>query len=74
MRVLRGVAKSDEEKWTKDTALGTPQEDVPGRQVSYTFDTEGTRWQIWIEPAENRAMDAKPGWETGDQDVMVNSV
>jgi len=35
-----GAEKSgvhDEEEWTKDRALGT------GRQVSYTFDTEGTR-------------------------------
>jgi len=44
MRVPRGVAKSDEEKWTKDRALGdTAGGCVPGRQVSYTFDTEGTR-------------------------------
>jgi len=47
---------------------------VPGRQISFRFDTEATRWQIWLEPAENRAMDIKPGWETGDEDVMVNSV
>ena len=34
----------DEEEWTKDRALGdTTGGCVPGRQVSYTFDTEGTR-------------------------------
>ena len=37
------------------------------KQVGFTFDTEAARWQIWLEPAENRAMDTKPGWETGDQ-------
>ena len=42
-----GAEKSgvhDEEEWTKDRALGdTAGGCVPGRQVSYTFDTEGTR-------------------------------
>jgi len=34
----------DEEEWTKDRALGdTAGGCVPGRQASYTFDTEGTR-------------------------------
>jgi len=33
----------DEEEWTKDRALGDTAGRVPGRQVSYTFDTEGTR-------------------------------
>jgi len=34
----------DEEQWTKDRALGdTAGGCVPGRQVSYSFDTEGTR-------------------------------
>jgi len=34
----------DEEQWTKDRALGDTAEGcVPGSQVSYTFDTEGTR-------------------------------
>jgi len=34
----------DEEEWTKDRALGDTAEGcVPGRQASYTFDTEGTR-------------------------------
>jgi len=34
----------DEEEWTKDRALGdTAGGCVPGREVSYTFDTEGTR-------------------------------
>ena len=34
----------DEEEWTKNRALGdTAGGCVPGRQVSYTFDTEGTR-------------------------------
>ena len=34
----------DEEQWTKDRALGdTAGGCVPGRQVGYTFDTEGTR-------------------------------
>jgi len=60
----------DQEHSLGDTAGGH----VPGRQVSFTFDTEATRWQIWLEPAENRAMDTKPGWEMGDQDDMVNSV
>ena len=40
----------------------------------FTFYTKAARWQIRFEPAENRAMDTKPVWETGDQDVMVNSV
>ena len=32
----------DEEQWTKDRALGdTAGGCVPGRQVSYIFDTEG---------------------------------
>jgi len=32
----------DEEEWTKDRALGdTAGGCVPGRQVSYIFDTEG---------------------------------
>ena len=52
-----------------DTAGGS----VPGGQVSFTFYTKEASWQIWFEPAENRAMDTKPGWETGDQDVMVDS-
>jgi len=34
----------DEKQWTKDRALGdTAGGCVPGREVSYTFDTEGTR-------------------------------
>jgi len=34
----------DEEQWTKDRTLGdTAGGCVPGRQVSYTFDMEGTR-------------------------------
>ena len=34
----------DEEQWTKDRALGdTTGGCVPGRQISYTFDTEGMR-------------------------------
>jgi len=34
----------DEEEWTKDRALvDTAGGCVPERQVSYTFDTEGTR-------------------------------
>jgi len=34
----------DGENWTKDRALGdTAGGCVPGRQVSYTFDTEWTR-------------------------------
>ena len=34
----------DKEEWTKDRVLGdTTGGCVPGRQVSYTFDTEGTR-------------------------------
>jgi len=34
----------DEEQCTKDRALGyTTGGCVPGRQVSYTFDTDGTR-------------------------------
>ena len=33
----------DKEEWTKDKALGDTTKDVPGRQVSYKFDTEGTR-------------------------------
>ena len=37
----------DEEQLTKDRALGeTAGGCVPGRQVSYTCDTEGTRWQM----------------------------
>ena len=65
----------DEEQWTKDRALGdTAGGCVPGGQVGFTFDTEAARWQIWLEPAENRATDTKPGWEMGDQDVMVNSI
>ena len=44
---------------------------IKGRQVGFAFDTEAARWQIWLEPAENRARDSKPGWETGDQDVIV---
>jgi len=51
----------------------TARRRVPGRQVTFTFGTEATRWQIWLEPAENRTMDTKPGWEAGDQDLMVNS-
>jgi len=27
-----------------------------------------------IEPAENRAIDTEPRWETSDQDVVVNGV
>jgi len=34
----------DEEEWTKDRALGhTAGGCVPGRQVSYTFDTKAGR-------------------------------
>jgi len=34
----------DEEQWTKERALGdTAGGCVPERQVSFTFDTEGTR-------------------------------
>ena len=34
----------DNEEWTKDRALGgTTGGCVPGRQVTCTFDTEGTR-------------------------------
>jgi len=51
-----------------DTAGGC----VPGRQIIVTFDTEAARWEIWCEPAENRAMDSEePGWEASDQNVMV---
>ena len=34
---------------------------VPGRQVGFTFYTKAARRQIRFEPAENRAMDTKPG-------------
>jgi len=29
---------------------------------------------MWLVPADNSAVDSKPGREAGDQDVMVNSV
>jgi len=67
-----------EEQWTKDTALGTPQEDVCQEDRSVThvtrkqrddrYDLNQLRTEPWIPNQDERPVNR------GDQDVVVNSV
>ena len=61
MRVPRGVAKSDEEKWTKDTALGTPHEDVCQEDRSVTHLTRKGPDDRYELNRLRTVMDVKPG-------------
>ena len=78
MRILRGVVYMTKSSGPRTEPWGTTQEDVyqEDRSVSHLtrkhrddrYDLNQLRTEPWI------AMDTKPGIETSDQDVMVNSV
>jgi len=74
MRVLRGVVYMTKSSGPRTEPWGTKQEDVYQEDRSVSHLTRKQRDDRYDEPAENRAMDTKPGGETSDQDVMVNSV
>jgi len=77
IRVLTGMVQMKKSKGPRTEPWGTPQKDVyqEDRLSSwYQHLTQKQQDERHEETAESRAMDTKPGWQAGDQDVMVNSV